>query len=93
MTNLTPESYTIGYCTNVHAGVDLPAIEDNLERYAVPVRSAAVGQGELGVGLWLPSAAVEQLAVGDQAAQFGQFLAERKLRAYTINGFPYDNFH
>ena len=90
VTNLTPDEYTIGYCTNVHAGVDLASITRDLEQYAVPARTAS-GSAELGVGLWLPAKAASQLAAG--AEDFSEFLAERRLRPFTINGFPYDNFH
>ncbi|MEM8670785.1 MAG: metabolite traffic protein EboE [Planctomycetota bacterium] len=81
---------TIGYCTNVHAGVTIASIQENLDKYAVAARTAA-GVDELGVGLWLPAQAAKELA-GDPSG-FSNFLKERKLRPFTINGFPYDNFH
>jgi sugar phosphate isomerase/epimerase len=81
---------TIGYCTNVHAGTDLESIRDNLERYAVSARIAC-GMDDLGVGLWLPAQAARELS--GKADDFAAFLRERRLRPYTINGFPYDNFH
>lgn len=93
MTDSPSNRFTIGYCTNVHAGVDLPAIRDNLDQYAVPIRAALDEHGELGVGLWLPASAAEQLSQGTQAEDFANFLRERHLRPFTINGFPYDNFH
>ncbi len=83
-------SPTIGYCTNVHAGTDLASIRANLDRYAIPVRIAS-NSDELGVGLWLPAQAAKELV--NSAQEFAKYLAERRLRAYTINGFPYDNFH
>jgi len=81
---------TIGYCTNVHAGVDLDSIRANLEQYAVPARIASHSE-ELGVGLWLPAQAAKELARSVES--FKEFLAKRRLRPFTINGFPYDNFH
>lgn len=90
MTKLTPDQYTIGYCTNVHAGVDVTAIKQNLEQYAVPARVACSSE-QLGVGLWLPAEAARELDKGPEA--FGSFLSDRRLQPYTINGFPYDNFH
>ncbi|QDT05891.1 hypothetical protein K227x_42960 [Rubripirellula lacrimiformis] len=90
MTNIAPIDWTIGYCTNVHAGTDMKSIQSNLEQYAVPARIEA-GLDDLGVGLWLPASAAGQL-VGN-TADFAGFLAQRRLRPYTINGFPYDNFH
>jgi sugar phosphate isomerase/epimerase len=91
VTNLTPSKPTVGYCTNVHAGTDLDSICTNLREFAIPARVAS-GGSELGVGLWLPNAAAQQLA-GGEATAFRDFLAEHRLRAFTINGFPFDNFH
>ncbi len=83
---------SIGYCTNVHAGVDLPAIRNNLLEYAVKVREM-LGDGEsLGLGLWLPHQAAQELQ-RTGTADFADFLRKLHLRAFTINGFPYDNFH
>jgi sugar phosphate isomerase/epimerase len=81
---------TIGYCTNVHAGTDLRSICSNLQRHAVPARIAC-GAGQLGVGLWLPAGAAAELARGTE--DFRRFLSDLRLRPFTINGFPYDNFH
>ena len=80
----------VGYCTNVHAGVDLDAIRTNLDRYAVAVRDAGDSE-DLGVGLWIPAEAARTLA-GDSSG-FARFLRDRRLKPFTINGFPYDNFH
>ncbi|MGI9441063.1 MAG: metabolite traffic protein EboE [Rubripirellula sp.] len=90
MNYLNPSSATIGYCTNVHAGVDLASICSNLEEFAIPARDAS-GSDELGVGLWIPAQAAGELS--DGVDRFSKFLSERRLRAFTINGFPYDNFH
>ena len=90
MTNLTLQNATIGYCTNVHAGTDLASIRKNLDRYAVAARDSC-GLNELGVGLWLPAQAAAELA--KDTGSMADFLAERRLRPFTINGFPYDNFH
>ncbi len=99
MTNMRSEELTVGYCTNVHAGVDLPSIRENLDQFAVSVRQKLVGNGDinnqdsLGVGLWIPDQASRELVAGDAAIQFARFLKDRQLDAFTINGFPYDNFH
>ena len=80
----------IGYCTNVHAGIDLDSIKANLDQFAVAVRDAG-DAARLGVGLWIPAKAATQLS--SDAAGFARFLQERRLNAFTINGFPFDNFH
>jgi len=85
----------LGYCTNVHAGTDLAAIRDNLSEFAVAAREQLkqTGHGDtLGVGLWIPNEAAEQLVAG-QRDGFREFLAANGLIPYTINGFPYANFH
>ncbi len=85
-------TFTIGYCTNVHAGTDLPAITRNLREFAVPVQSSLPVDEPLGVGLWLPATAAKELSEG-AIEGFREFLTAHKLAAFTINGFPYDNFH
>ena len=85
----------IGYCTNVHAGVDLESIRNNLSQYAVAVREKldrGHGGDGLGVGLWIPDQASRELVDG-QTKRFREFLDNNQLVAYTINGFPFANFH
>ncbi|MGV3483506.1 MAG: hypothetical protein ACO1RT_03700, partial [Planctomycetaceae bacterium] len=83
----------IGYCTNVHAGTDMATIRSTLEQYAVPMAAKLPAGEKLGVGLWLPASAAGELWPGEGAADFGRWLSERRLFPFTINGFPYDNFH
>lgn len=92
----------IGYCTNVHAGVELHSIRENLTQYATVVRdslSESHGQTELGVGLWIPDRASQELTEGslnpaaETLAEFKAFLARNRLLGFTINGFPFANFH
>ena len=87
---VTQATCSIGYCTNVHAGVNLDSIRKNLDQHAVAARIASRSD-ELGVGLWLPAEAASQIAT--EADSFASFLQERHLRPFTINGFPYANFH
>ncbi|TWT91570.1 metabolite traffic protein EboE [Stieleria varia] len=99
MTNFLPKSHSttqrpareISYCTNVHAGTDLTAITANLDAYAVAVREKLAAP-RLGVGLWIPDKASQELS-GNNLSDFAAFLKQRRLRATTINGFPFDNFH
>lgn len=89
-THIPATQWTTGYCTNVHAGTDIESIQENLRRYAVPARIEA-GIADLGIGLWLPATAAEQLA--SDTERFASFLQQQRLVPYTINGFPFDNFH
>ena len=87
------DDWIIGYCTNVHAGTDLASIRDNLSRYAGEVRRSVSPDSELGVGLWLPDQAARQLSTGNSIDSFTEFLQKERLCPFTINGFPFDNFH
>jgi len=83
----------LGYCTNVHAGADWAATRANLARYAVAVREKVSPSTEMGVGLWLSNSAAETLAEDRTRASFRDWLGEQGLRAFTLNGFPYGDFH
>ncbi len=79
------------YCANVHPGESLDEVLAALERWVLPVRHA-VGADQLGAGLWLSRSAaieVERRGIGALA----DALAERDLFVFTLNGFPYGDFH
>lgn len=80
----------LGYCTNVHAGHDLDSTLANLETHAAGVRRH-LGVNELGIGLWLSAeAARAALARVDETRER---IAAMGLRVFTLNGFPYYDFH
>jgi len=47
----------------------------------------------MGIGLWLSAKAAEELVADGGEGEFGEWLADRRLVPYTLNGFPYGNFH
>lgn len=81
---------TVGYCTNIHAGTDLATIRENLSDHSVAVRHA-LGSETLPIGLWIPDSASREIE--KDVENFREFLSRHGLQAYTINGFPFDNFH
>lgn len=91
----------LGYCTNVHAGLSLDEIKANLEKHTLEVKRQVSPEKPMGVGLWLPANAVleflpphldGELAL-DKIEAFREWLDQRDLYAYTLNGFPVTNFH
>jgi len=81
------------YCTNIHPSRDLAEVKANLERYAVPLRER-LGPGQpFGVGLRLSGEESRELLQPGELAAFRQFLDERGLYVFTMNGFPYGPFH
>ncbi len=95
MPNLAPfaRQNSIGYCTNVHAGTTLESICSRLSEFAVPLAHKLPANESLGVGLWLPKSASDELASDTDVEALGDWLRAHRLHAFTMNGFPYDNFH
>ncbi|QDU96186.1 metabolite traffic protein EboE [Lignipirellula cremea] len=83
----------LGYCTNVHAGADLETNKANLERHAVAVKAKFSPHAPMGVGLWLPSVTAQKLRQPGETERFADWLGERGLSPFTLNGFPYGDFH
>jgi sugar phosphate isomerase/epimerase len=85
----------LAYCTNVHSGETLDAIEASLDRHAAAVRErAGLGGRQLGVGLWLAAPVARALAAEPAlAARLRSRLSERGLLCFTLNAFPYGGFH
>src|SRR5437879_3892201 len=83
----------LGYCTNVHAGADLEQTRANLQRHAVAVKPLVRPGEPLGIGLWLSAAAAASLRQGSALDAFRDWLGDAGLLPYTVNGFPYYDFH
>jgi sugar phosphate isomerase/epimerase len=87
------QPFSPGYCTNVHAGPTLEATRANLARHAVEVKQHYSPERPMGVGLWLAAPAAQELVQTGGLPAFRDWLAERGLVPYTLNGFPYGDFH
>lgn len=84
----------LAYCTNVHPGETLAAIELALETYAARVRAHVSPDRPMGVGLWLAAPVAAELAAEPALARrLRERLAALGLVAFTLNAFPYGGFH
>jgi hypothetical protein len=92
-TLMTTLPFSFGYCTNVHAGATLNQTRANLQQHAVAVKERFSPSQPMGVGLWLSAQAAEELVATKGERELGGWLAERGLVPYTLNGFPYGDFH
>ena len=82
----------LGYCTNVHPGLTVAAVEAGLHEFTLPVREH-LGQ-PLAAGLWLSRPVVTELQQDPGRLEFfATGLAENDLSCYTLNAFPYGDFH
>lgn len=80
----------LSYCTNVHPGRSIAEVEDGLDRFTVPIQA---GYGdELAAGLWLAAPVIRELDA-DSIQRFADGLKRRNLICYTLNAFPYGDFH
>lgn len=83
----------LGYCTNVHAGPTYETTLANLERFAVAVKRRVCPDRPMGVGLWLSASAARQIVAENRTEELRDWLGERGLAVFTLNGFPYGDFH
>jgi sugar phosphate isomerase/epimerase len=90
---MSASCFPFGYCTNVHAGVELAEARANLLRVATAVRDQVQPGGSLPVGLWLAERAARELLQEATVAEFADWLGEQRLVPYTFNGFPQGDFH
>jgi hypothetical protein len=77
----------LGYCTNVHRGDSFDAVIQNLQSFASRVQRNL--QTPLGVGLWISDKASREV----DTPLLVDTLDELHLEAFTLNGFPFSNFH
>jgi hypothetical protein len=86
-------SRQLAYCTNVHAGADLEQTVANLDQYALAVKRRFAPSEPMGIGLWFASPAAKSLISEDRLAWLANWLAGRGLQPFTLNGFPFGDFH
>jgi hypothetical protein len=83
----------LGYCTNVHPGATLAQLRHSLERYTLAIKARISPQEPMGVGIWLSAESARQLTQPDERCRFADWLGEHGLQVFTINGFPFSDFH
>lgn len=81
------------YCMNVHPGITLDEVEENLRTYLPPLKARFLPDGPFGVGLRLAGEASKEILEEGRLEQFREELASLGLYVFTMNGFPYGPFH
>lgn len=87
------DQYHLTYCTNVHPAETWVETFLQLQKNIPEIKAALGLPGEFGIGLRLSCHAATELLSGNNFIQFRQWLTENNLYVFTINGFPYGNFH
>lgn len=91
--DLTPLSFHLTYCSNVHPGESWEEIERNLKTFVPPIQQKLAAKAPFGIGLRLSAQAAQTLEQSDNLARFKDFLTRQNCYVFTINGFPYGAFH
>lgn len=82
----------LSYCTNVHPGRTLDEVLRGLEQYTAPVQRQ-VG-APVAAGLWLAAPVIAELNASRAAVrQLQETLQRLQLVCYTLNAFPFGDFH
>jgi hypothetical protein len=83
----------LAYCTNVHRGGDWEETFHSLEQDVMRVRWAVSPDEPYAIGLRLSAKAAKDLSDTKRVATFQKWLEKNHSYVFTINGFPYGDFH
>jgi hypothetical protein len=83
----------LAYCTNVHRGESWAQTFGMLQLHTLVVRQHVAPQQPYAIGLRLGHHAAEELAQPATLTAFRHWLDQHNCYVFTINGFPYGNFH
>ncbi len=82
----------LSYCTNVHPGRTVGEVLRGLQDFTVPAQKEFGAQ--VAAGLWLAQPVTQELqSTPDGIRRFAHDLGELALCCYTLNAFPYGDFH
>ncbi|MFT4805914.1 MAG: 5-hydroxyisourate hydrolase-like protein (transthyretin family) [Psychroserpens sp.] len=83
----------LSYCTNIHAGESWTEMFENLKVYLLNIKQKVSEKEPFGIGLRLSHQAAVELSNKTVLQSFKKWLILNNLYVFTINGFPYGNFH
>ena len=83
----------LAYCTNIHRGENWQQTFDALQQYTLAVRDRVCPKGPYAIGLRLSDEASRELSDRTTLLNFRRWLDKNHCYVFTINGFPYGQFH
>ena len=81
------------YCTNIHAAEEWSDVITKLKLFLPKIKKDVSIDKKFGLGLRLAASAAKDLTKEENFYEFQDFLKETNSYVFTINGFPYGNFH
>jgi hypothetical protein len=83
----------LAYCTNIHRGETWAETFEALQRYTLAVRDRVSPGKRYAIGLRLSDQASRDLNDKKTLLEFQRWLEKERCYIFTINGFPYGQFH
>jgi len=83
----------LAYSTNVHRGETWAESLRALDQHTLRVKQAVSPNAPYGIGLRLSDAASRELSTPAVLLGFQEWLEQHDCYVFTINGFPYGDFH
>ena len=83
----------LAYCTNVHRGETWAETFAALEQHTLRVKARVQPKGRYAIGLRLSDLASRELSDPQTLLKFQRWLDQHDCYVFTINGFPFGQFH
>jgi hypothetical protein len=87
------KSFHLSYCSNIHPGETWAATFQNLKIYIPEVRTRLLHEGSFGIGLRLSHTATLLLEKPENLQEFQDWLEQENAYVFTLNCFPFGDFH
>ncbi|WP_299535803.1 metabolite traffic protein EboE [Ulvibacterium sp.] len=86
-------THQLTYCTNIHPGSNWESTFTSLKEFVPGIKAKVSPDRPFGLGLRLSNKASEELDEASHLTEFKGWLERHSLYVFTMNGFPYGNFH
>lgn len=83
----------LSYCTNIHAGESWAEHFEALKKHFPVIKRGVSPDQAMGIGLRLSNSASRDILQADHLINFKKWLSENDAYVFTMNGFPYGDFH
>jgi sugar phosphate isomerase/epimerase len=90
---LLAKGHHLAYCGNIHPGETWAETFSALTTYTLAVKQRVAPAKRFGIGLRLSDRASRELSQGAALADFQRWLERHNCYVFTINGFPFGQFH
>jgi hypothetical protein len=87
------QEFHLTYCSNIHPANTWSEVFQNLKTFLPAVKRKLNHSAPFGVGLYLSNKASLQILQDNNLTEFKTWLDENGFYVFTMNGFPYGNFH